>query len=69
MPVIAGPSEATAIGNGLIQARAAGLVNNRWEMRHLILESISPKTFLSKSSCSSEELEQAYQRFLSLTSK
>lgn len=69
MPVIAGPSEATAIGNGLIQARAAGLVNNRWEMRRLILECVSPKTFLPKSSCSSEELEQAYQRFLSLTSK
>ena len=33
MPVVAGPSEATAIGNCMVQARAAGLVADRWEMR------------------------------------
>ena len=67
MPVVAGPSEATAIGNGLVQARAAGLVNNRWEMRRLILASVSPKIFIPQHSA--ENYESAYQRFISLTSK
>ena len=45
MPVIAGPSEATAIGNCFIQAKAAGLVGDRWEMRRLIAETFTPKIF------------------------
>ena len=45
MPVIAGPSEATAIGNCFIQAKAAGLVGNRWEMRNLIAETFTPKVY------------------------
>ena len=40
MPVIAGPSEATAIGNAMIQARSAGIVSTRWEMRRLIAGSV-----------------------------
>ncbi|WP_277466873.1 rhamnulokinase family protein [Parabacteroides sp. PF5-6] len=46
MPVIAGPSEATAIGNCMIQAQAAGLVKDRWEMRRIIAESFPLETFL-----------------------
>lgn len=46
MPVIAGPSEATAIGNGMVQARSAGIVSTRWEMRQLIADSIQTETFL-----------------------
>lgn len=45
MSVIAGPSEATAIGNSMIQARSAGIVSNRWEMRELIAASIQTETF------------------------
>lgn len=45
MPVVAGPSEATAIGNSMIQARSAGIVSNRWEMRELIAASIQTETF------------------------
>ena len=67
MPVVAGPSEATAIGNGLVQARAAGLVNDRWEMRRLILASVSPQIFIPQHTA--DTYESAYQRFLSLTSK
>ena len=45
MPVVAGPTEATAIGNVMIQARAAGLVKDRWDMRRMIAEVFSVKTF------------------------
>lgn len=36
MPVVAGPTEATVIGNLMVQAKAAGLVKDRWEMRKMI---------------------------------
>jgi rhamnulokinase len=36
LPVIAGPAEATAIGNILVQARAHGLVEDRGAMRRLV---------------------------------
>ncbi|MBB4934906.1 rhamnulokinase [Lipingzhangella halophila] len=36
LPVVAGPTEATAIGNVLVQARAAGLVRDRAQMRALV---------------------------------
>jgi rhamnulokinase len=45
IPVVAGPTEATAIGNVMIQARAAGLVKDRWEMRKMIAEAFAVKTF------------------------
>ena len=38
--VVAGPAEATAIGNIMIQASAAGAVNGLWEMRKVISASI-----------------------------
>ncbi|MFE0358070.1 rhamnulokinase family protein [Streptomyces nigra] len=36
LPVVAGPTEATALGNILVQARAAGLVGDLADMRRLI---------------------------------
>ncbi len=45
MPVVAGPTEATAIGNIMMQARAAGIVGDRWEMRRLIADTFEVKTF------------------------
>ena len=45
LPVVAGPTEATAIGNVMIQAKAAGLVKDRWEMRRMIANTFSVKTF------------------------
>lgn len=67
LPVVAGPSEATAVGNGLVQARAAGLVCDRWEMRRFILSSLSPQIFVPQNGF--ETYKDAYQKFLSLTSK
>lgn len=46
LPVIAGPSEATAIGNCMIQAKAAGIVADRWEMRRLIATAFPSETFI-----------------------
>ncbi|MCR5017926.1 MAG: rhamnulokinase [Bacteroidales bacterium] len=45
MPVVAGPTEATAIGNIMMQAKAAGLVKDRWEMRRMIAKAFEVKTY------------------------
>lgn len=46
IPVVAGPSEATAIGNCMVQAKAAGIVSDRKEMRRLIARCIPTETFM-----------------------
>ena len=66
MPVVAGPSEATAIGNCMVQARAAGLVADRWEMRRLINSFLSPAVFLPEGN---GEWEEAFKKYQSITSK
>jgi rhamnulokinase len=48
LEVVAGPSEATAIGNCLIQAKAAGLVADRWAMRKRVASSFKPETYYPK---------------------
>ncbi len=45
IPVIAGPTEATAIGNVMMQAKAAGAVKDRWEMRRFVAQSFDVKRF------------------------
>ena len=45
MPVVAGPTEATAIGNLMVQAKVAGLVKDRWEMRKMIAETFQVKRY------------------------
>jgi rhamnulokinase len=50
LPVIAGPSEATAIGNVMVQAKGLGIVKSLNEMRAIIGNSISLETFYPKES-------------------
>ena len=45
IPVAAGPAEATAIGNIMMQAKAAGLVKDRWEMRRMIADAFKMKIY------------------------
>lgn len=45
IPVVAGPSEATALGNVMVQARAARLVGSLNEMRRYIRRSIETKRY------------------------
>ena len=46
MPVLAGPVEATAIGNVLVQARAQGFVEGSLEaLRSLVAAAFSPKRY------------------------
>jgi rhamnulokinase len=46
MPVVCGPTEATAVGNVMVQARTAGLVKDLWEMREIIAKAFAVKTYL-----------------------
>ena len=43
--VVAGPTEATAIGNLMEQAKAAGLVSDRWAMRKMLAETFHVKRY------------------------
>ena len=42
IPVVAGPSEATVLGNVMMQAKGLGVVNSLQEIREIILNSVSP---------------------------
>lgn len=60
MEVVAGPSEATAIGNVMVQAMAMGVVNNIGEMRQLIYNSIPLSTYVPQQT---SVWETAYNNF------
>lgn len=63
LKVIAGPSEATAIGNIMVQAKAAGVVDSLWKMRNIIASGIETQTFYP---IDKEQWDNAYQRFKSI---
>lgn len=63
VPVVAGPSEGTAIGNIMLQAKANGLVKDIAEMRQLISTSIETALFTPEQP---EAWEEAYQKYLSV---
>jgi len=66
IPVIAGPSEATAIGNIMIQAKAAGCVDSLQEMRQIIRDSVPLDEFLP---ANNKTWENAYLVFLDIIQK
>lgn len=61
--VLAGPQEGTAIGNIMLQARAAGCVADRWQMRHIIAQSVAVRRYEPHDSAA---WDKAYERFLAL---
>ena len=60
LPVYAGPSEATAIGNIMIQLKAAGYVKDINEMRDLISKATEVKEFIPQDK---EMWDEAYGRY------
>jgi sugar (pentulose or hexulose) kinase len=63
-PVLAGPYEATAIGNLIVQMVAGGELADLWEGRELIRRSFPVKTFLPQDAT---EWDARYQAFLQAT--
>ena len=64
IPVVAGPSEATAIGNIMVQALTAGVAKDVASMRQLVNRSIPLKTFYPEDV---EVWDTAYLHFKQLT--
>lgn len=60
--VLAGPQECTALGNILVQAKAAGLVGDVWEMRRLVTQATDLQRFEPHSNA---DWDTAFKRFLS----
>lgn len=61
--VLAGPQEGTALGNIMIQAKAAGVVSDIWEMRRIIADSIDLKRFSPNHTA---DWDEAYQKYLKI---
>jgi rhamnulokinase len=66
LPVIAGPSEATAIGNIMLQALALGAADSVPAMRQIIRKSIKMQGYLSENE---KDWNKTYEKFLEIVSK
>ena len=64
--VLAGPQEGTAIGNIMLQAKAAGLVKDIWEMRQIIANSLDLVTY---EPADQETWNKAYEKYLKVTNQ
>jgi rhamnulokinase len=65
LPVLAGPEEATALGNVLVQARASGDVSSLAKMRELVKRSVAVERYEPSGDRAANE--ETYSRFLSVT--
>jgi rhamnulokinase len=65
--VIAGPAEATAAGNVLVQAIGAGAVDGLEGLRQVIRASFELETYEAKSAA--PEWDRAYEKYLSVTAR
>lgn len=61
LPIVAGPCEATSIGNILMQAKAAGIVTDKNEMRRLVRNSVELELI---NPTESEIWQVKYQQYL-----
>lgn len=61
LPVVAGPSEATAIGNIMVQAMAAGCVKSVDEAREVIRASVQPEVYEPKDA---DVWEKAFEKLV-----
>lgn len=66
LPVVTGPVEGTAIGNIMLQAKAAGAVNDMFEMRKIIADSIELKSYMPQDS---QVWDEAYKKYLEIVNK
>lgn len=64
--VLAGPTEGTALGNIMLQAKANGEVSDIWEMRRIIANSIDMKAYSPKDK---ETYDKAYDKYLKITNQ
>ena len=64
--VLAGPQEGTALGNIMVQAKAAGEVADLWDMRRVIANSLELKEF---DPTDREEWNKAYEKYLEILKK
>ncbi|UCC41300.1 MAG: rhamnulokinase [Candidatus Aminicenantes bacterium] len=64
LPVIAGPVEATAIGNIMVQALSLGFIDSDKDMREIIKESFELVKYKPEKT---PEWESAYERFQNIT--
>lgn len=62
--VLAGPQEGTALGNIMLQAKAAGFVKDVWEMRRIIADSIELRKFEPEDRAA---WDKAYKKYLAVT--
>ena len=65
--VLAGPQECTAIGNIMMQAKAAGLVDDIWQMRRLIAASVEMVRY--EPSADMALWDEGYKKYIEIINK
>jgi len=64
--VLAGPQECTALGNIMMQAQAAGIVKDIWQMRALIADSVNLAKYEPQDKA---QWDAAYEKYLTIISE
>ena len=63
--VLAGPQEGTALGNIMVQAKAANVVKDLWDMRKIIANSVDMVAY--HPTADRRAWDEAYERYLTIT--
>ena len=66
LPVVAGPAECTALGNILMQAKAAGYVSSLAELREVVRKNVKTETYQPEAP---EAWDEPYSRFVEILGK